>query len=227
MKDYEQKTIPNSRIFQENERQLLEEIMTFRRDVRGNHFTDETIDDKTIKQLLSVASISPSVGFSQPWEFVIIRDKKLKTTIIDSYHRERELEQQTFDTEKQQAYKQLKLEGILEAPVNIAVFHKPSSEPVLGQHSMPEMGEYSVVCAIQNIWLMARAMNIGIGWVSILNPVTVKETLDIPESFKLVAYLCVGRVNTFLSEPELQTLGWKKRINIDDVMHLNRYKNNC
>lgn len=219
MKDYEHKTLPNSRIFQENERQLLEEIMTLRRDVRGNHFTDEVIDDTTIKQLLSVASISPSVGFSQPWEFVIIRDKKLKTTMIESYHNERKLEQQSFDSKKQQAYKELKLEGILEAPVNIAVFHKPSSVPVLGQNSMPEMGEYSVVCAIQNMWLMARAMNIGIGWVSILNPKTVKETLDIPENFKLVAYLCVGHVSAFLTEPELETLGWKKRINIDDVMH--------
>ena len=102
-----------------------------------------------------------------------------------------------FPESKRQQYSELKLEGILKTPVNIAVFYKPSDEVVLGQMSMVEMGEYSVVCAVQNMWLTSRALNVGMGWVSILDPQKIKEILNVPQQNKLIAYLCLGYVDKF------------------------------
>ena len=115
------------------------------------------------------------------------------------------------------------MEGICESPVNIAVFYKPSPDLVLGQTSMPNMEEYSVVCAIQNMWLMARALNIGIGWVSILDQEKVKTVLSAPKDTKLVAYLCVGYVDVFLDNPELETREWAKKKRKSDFIHYETY----
>ena len=120
-------------------------------------------------------------------------------------------------------YARLKLEGIHEAPVNIAVFYKPEKEPVLGQNTMPETGEYSVVCAVQNMWLMSRALNIGLGWVSILDPQAVKSILNAPPHNKLVAYLCIGYVGEFFSTPELERLKWKARKPLEAAIHRDGY----
>ena len=120
-------------------------------------------------------------------------------------------------------YTRLKLEGIHEAPVNIAVFYKPEKEPVLGQNTMPETGEYSVVCAVQNMWLMSRALNVGLGWVSILDPLAVKEILNSPPANKLVAYLCIGYVVEFFSTPELERLQWKARKPLEAAIHRESY----
>ena len=157
------------------EQQTLENIMLQRRDVRGNNFTNQPIADEELDKILAAATMAPSVGFSQPWEFVIINDKKVKQQIGENFKAENEKAQKLFLDEKRELYAKLKLEGILEAPINLAVFYKPSTTPVLGQTSIDEVGEYSVVCAIQNMWLMARALNIGMGWVSILNPDSVKK----------------------------------------------------
>lgn len=211
--------------FTDDNQHLLEEIMRHRRDIRGNHFLQQPLSDEEIKPILHAASLAPSVGFSQPWEFVIVRKQAIKQKIVDSFKRENNAAKATFSAEKQQVYKQLKLEGILESPVNIAVFYKPSTTPVLGQHTMPEMGEYSVVCAIQNMWLMSRAMNIGLGWVSILNPHQVKKILKAPADNKLIAYLCLGYVDTFFKTPELEMLNWEKRKAIKSVVYNNYYPN--
>ena len=214
----------NSRVFNKAEQQILEEIMTLRRDVRGNHFTNQAVEPQIVQKLLSVAAISPSVGFSQPWEFVVIRDEQIKAEVVDNYIKASAVEHQAFDDANQVKYNRLKLEGILEAPVNIAVFYKSTDEVTLGQTSMPEMGEYSVVCAVQNMWLMGRAMNIGIGWVSILDPESIKQTLNAPDDLKLVAYLCVGYVDQFLPKPELELLQWKKRKALEEVINYDRFK---
>jgi 5,6-dimethylbenzimidazole synthase len=128
-----------------------------------------------------------------------------------------------FRDEKQKKYAELKLEGIKEAPVNIAVFYKPSTRPVLGQNTMKEMGEYSVVCAIQNMWLMSRTLNVGLGWVSILNPESVKKILKSPPGNKLVAYLCIGYVNEFMHIPELEKINWETRKSINSVVYRDSY----
>ena len=214
-----------SREFSEEDRLLLQEIMRLRRDVRGNKFIDKPISDNTVRQILQVAEISPSVGFSQPWEFVVIRSPETKQAVADVFAQENTRAKPLFDLDKQEQYGQLKLEGIVKTPVNVAVFYKPSDKAVLGQTSMDEMGKYSVVCAIQNMWLMARAMNIGIGWVSILDPQKVKNILAVPAEFKLVAYLCVGYVSEFLDSPELEQIKWEARYPIDEVIHEEYYSN--
>ena len=210
--------------FSDQDQDVLEQIIQLRRDVRGNHFTDQIVSDEVIGRILSAAVSAPSVGYSQPWEFVVIKEKETKSKIANIFKAENDKAQSQFD-QKETLYSQLKLEGICESPVNIAVFYKPSSEPVLGQTSMPDMGEYSVVCAIQNMWLMARALNIGVGWVSILDPDSVKNVLDVPESSKLVAYLCIGYVDEFSDKPELEILKWADRKEQHTLVHFESYKN--
>ena len=201
----------NGKQFTEAEAAVLRDIICNRRDVRGNRFVDKPVEENTLQQLLDAAFHAPSVGFSQPWEFVVIRDKVTRLQVKESFSVENEKAVPVFETEKQQAYTRMKLEGIMEAPLNIAVFYKPPVKPVLGQTSMEEVGLYSVVCAVQNMWLMARALNIGIGWVSILDPEKVKCILKAPVENKLVGYLCVGYTDGFYTQPELELLQWEKR----------------
>ncbi len=212
-----------NKLFSKADQQLLEQIMLLRRDIRGNHFTDQSLSDSDLERILIAGSMAPSVGFSQPWEFVVIRDRSVKQQVANSFELENAKAAELFENEKRDQYVKLKLDGILETPVNIAVFYKPSQEPVLGQTSMLDMGEYSVVCAVQNMWLMARAMNIGIGWVSILDADTVKTILKAPQQNKLVAYLCVGHVDEFSSKPELETLNWNQRKSIDSQVYNDSY----
>lgn len=195
---------------------ILEDIMRHRRDVRGNRFLGDPISDDEVQRILDAALMAPSVGFSQPWEFVLVKNKETRTEIAHSFFAENQkakalFEAHQFEAGKLEQYQQLKLEGIIESPLNLAVFYNPKKGPVLGQTSMPEMGKYSVVCAVQNMWLMARSMNIGIGWVSILDPQKVKRILKAPEDRELIAYLCIGKVDKFYDQPELEMLEWEAR----------------
>jgi 5,6-dimethylbenzimidazole synthase len=197
--------------------------MAARRDVRGNRFLTDALNPDDIDQIFAAALMAPSVGFSQPWEFVTVTQAETRQQIADSFFSENEKAKELFKTGKFKAgqleqYEQLKLEGIIEAPLNIAVFYNPQKGPVLGQTSMPEMGRYSVVCAVQNMWLKARSLNIGIGWVSILDPEKVKQILNAPTERELVAYLCVGKVDKFYDQPELEMLQWQERKKTEQVI---------
>jgi 5,6-dimethylbenzimidazole synthase len=194
--------------FTQEDAQKLLSIIKARRDVRGNRFVNTPIEDEKLSMILEAAVAAPSVGYSQPWKFVIIKDKKTKNSLVDNFTQENNKAKEIFADNP--LYTQLKLEGILEAPINIAVLYEPKEEDVLGMTSMKKMGEYSVVCAVQNMWLMARALNIGIGWVSILDEQKVLQTLQSKPNTKLIAYLCVGYVDKFYEESELKTLGWDK-----------------
>ncbi|NRA70832.1 MAG: 5,6-dimethylbenzimidazole synthase [Gammaproteobacteria bacterium] len=207
-----------SKEFTATDSETLKEIMRLRRDVRGNRFIDRELPDEVIEQLLEAALFAPSVGYSQPWQFVVIRDLTIKQQVFDSFNIENQQAKTLFSSDKLPKYNQLKLEGILEAPVNIAVFYQPSEEPVLGQTSMADMGKFSVVCAIQNIWLMARSLNVGLGWVSIVNPQVVKQAVNAPDSSELIGYLCVGYVSEFLDQPELKTLAWQQQKQQQEVV---------
>ncbi|WMS87022.1 5,6-dimethylbenzimidazole synthase [Pleionea litopenaei] len=210
--------------FNQSHSELLEEIMRLRRDVRGHLFTSEPVSEEEIEQLLYCATLAPSVGFSQPWSFVVVRDLDTRKKIHASFSIENNKAASKFTGDKQAKYQQLKLEGILEAPVNLAVFYQPSKFPVLGQTSMDKMGEYSVVCAIQNMWLMARSMNLGMGWVSILDPDVVKQALAVPIDFQLIGYLCIGYVKEFYSKPELERKNWAARKSAEQIIHYERFK---
>jgi 5,6-dimethylbenzimidazole synthase len=202
---------------------LLNEIMHHRRDVRGNRFIDKPLPNKIIDKILDAALMAPSVGYSQPWQFVVIEEKSIRQKVYNSFCEQTEYAANLFSDKKKLEYKKLKLEGIMEAAVNIAVFYQPSQEPILGQTSMNDMGRFSVVCAIQNMWLMARALNVGIGWVSIVEPEKVKEAVNAPKNSELIGYLCVGYVNEFLDEPELKKVAWDKQKNKRDVVFKNKF----
>jgi 5,6-dimethylbenzimidazole synthase len=200
---------------QEDAQQLLN-IMKARRDVRGNRFIQKEIEEEKLQLILEAGVSAPSVGYSQPWKFVIIKDKKMKDTLVENFELENKKAKEIF--QENSLYKKLKLEGIKEAPINIAVLYEPKDEAVLGMTSMQQMGEYSVVCAVQNMWLMARALNIGIGWVSILDEAKVLSTLQVKKSTKLIAYLCVGYVDKFYEESELKTLGWEEEKQLSELI---------
>jgi 5,6-dimethylbenzimidazole synthase len=198
--------------------ETLEQIILARRDVRGNRFINAPVSQKDIDKILFAGVNAPSVGFSQPWEFVVIKDLDIRNKIKESFFEENEKAKNIFKEKKADAYTQLKLEGIIESALNIAVFYKPSEHPILGQTTMKEAGVYSVVCAIQNMWLMARALDIGLGWVSILDPNKIKTILNAPDDRQLIGYLCLGHVDKFYENPELERLQWEKRKNINDVV---------
>ncbi|OQP61705.1 5,6-dimethylbenzimidazole synthase [Niastella vici] len=213
----------NGKLFTPEDVAILRDIICNRRDVRGNRFLDRPVEEDVLQQLLDAAMHAPSVGFSQPWEFVLIKDTGIKQQVKESFIIENEKAAPVFEAEKQATYIHLKLEGIMEAPLNIAVFYKPADRPVLGQTSMEEAGMYSVVCAIQNMWLMARALNLGIGWVSILDAEKVKRIVKAPEQNKLVAYLCVGYTDGFYTQPELELVHWEKRKAVEKAVFYERY----
>ncbi len=210
------------RIFTEKERQILADIIVHRRTEFGKNFTYQEIPDTTIERLLCAALNAPSVGFSQPWEFVIIRDPLIKAKIKTSFEKENEKAKEIF--KNQPLYNQLQLEGITAAPVNIAVFYKPSPNSVIGQTSKDKFGPYSVCLAIQNLWLMARAENIGVGWVSILDEEEVKTILNAPPENELIAYLCIGYVTEFTERPLLEIANWEKRKLKEAIIYYDGYQ---
>jgi len=198
------------------ESKALEKIIKLRRDIRGNNFTSQKIAQKDIEKIIQAGLNAPSVGYSQPWKFVIIESQDIRNRVYDNFSKEYDKSKKYF--KDRPIYQKLKLEGIKEAPINIAIFYKKSSKKILGQTSQKKMGEYSVVCAVENIWLMARSLNIGIGWVSILKPKKVKKILEIPKEYKLIAYLCVGYVKEFSDIPELKKLHWEREKDKSEIV---------
>jgi len=194
--------------FTKDDADKLLKIMKARRDVRGNRFISKKIEPEKLEIILEAGISAPSVGYSQPWKFIIIEDEKTKEAIKESFDVENKKAKAIF--QERALYNELKLEGIVEAPINIAVLYEPKKEEILGMTSMKKMGEYSVVCAVENMWLMARALNIGIGWVSILDEKSVLESLHVKNNAQLIAYLCVGYVDEFYEESELKMLGWER-----------------
>jgi 5,6-dimethylbenzimidazole synthase len=194
--------------FTQKDATTLLNIIKARRDVRGNRFINTPIEKEKLQLILEAGVHAPSVGYSQPWKFVVIKNEQVKDEIAQNFNIENNKAKEIF--KQRSLYNSLKLEGIKEAPINIAVLYEASKKDVLGMTSMKKMGEYSVVCAVQNMWLMARSLNIGIGWVSILDEKKVLQTLKEKEDSQLIAYLCVGYVDMFYTQSELKTLQWEK-----------------
>ena len=195
--------------FTKKQTKTLNDIIISRRDIRGNNFLSKKIKKKHINKILDAGLHAPSVGFSQPWKFLVIQNDDIKQKVYENFNQAYDKSKKYF--KNKELYTQLKLEGIKETPINIAVFYKKPTKKVLGQTSSKKMGEYSVVCAIQNMWLMARSLNIGLGWVSIINHKKVQKTLGVSDKYKLVGYLCIGYPKEFLATPELETLQWEKK----------------
>ena len=210
--------------FTEDEKRGFYKAIYSRRDVRS-HFTSKPIKDDILSKILHAAHHAPSVGFSQPWNFILIKDSKTKEKIKESFDIEKNRSSQLVEEPKKSKYLSFKLEGILESPVNLCVTYDPTKFGpfVIGRTSIPEAGLYSVCCAIQNLWLSARTEGIGLGWVSILSNDALKEVLEIPEHVIPVAYLCLGHVDDFAEKPDLQTAGWLPRLELKDVVYFEKW----
>lgn len=210
--------------FTEEEKRGFYKTVYSRRDVRS-HFISSPISDKILSRILRAAHHAPSVGFSQPWNFILIKDTETKRKIKASFEEERDRSSEMVQESKRAKYLSLKLEGIMESPVNICVTYDPTKFGpfVIGRTSIPEAGLYSVCCAIQNLWLAARAEGIGTGWVSILSNQTLRRALALPEHVVPVAYLCLGHVSDFAQKPDLETAGWLPRLDLKDVIYFERW----
>ena len=205
-----------------SEKEGLYKAVFSRRD-STSHFGAKKIPADTLAKILNAAQHAPSVGYSQPWDFILIKNKDTKLKVKNSFIQEREKSISLLDNdlERQDKYVKLKLEGILESDINICVTYDPErfGPFVLGRTSIPETGEYSVCCAIQNLWLAARAEGIGVGWVSILAIDDLRYILGIPKHVKPIAYLCLGYVNKFEDKPDLERVGWLKRTILSKAIH--------
>ncbi|MDH4440905.1 MAG: 5,6-dimethylbenzimidazole synthase [Rhizobium sp.] len=190
-----------------------------RRDVR-DQFLSDALPDALIRRLLQAAHAAPSVGFMQPWNFLLIRDSARRAAIWHAFDRANREAAEMFFGDRQEAYRSLKLEGIRKAPLNICVTCDPdrAGPVVLGRTHNPRMDSYSTVCAIQNLWLAARAEGVGLGWVSIFHEAEVKAILGIPERVEIVGYLCLGFVDELYGAPELEVKGWRRRLALDDLI---------
>jgi len=210
--------------FSPAERDAVYKCIFNRRDVRGQ-FLPDPIPDEILVRILRAAHHAPSVGFMQPWDFIVIRDVAVKRKVRDAFQTAHREAAEMFDDGRQRAYRALKLEGILEAPLGICVTcdRSRTGPVVLGRTHQPEMDLYSAVCAVQNLWLAARAENIGVGWVSIVRPDDLRNALGIPPAIQPIAYLCVGYVSSFLRKPELETAGWLPRTPLGDVLWFDRW----
>jgi 5,6-dimethylbenzimidazole synthase len=211
--------------FSNSEKDGLYKAIFSRRDVRSHFITDKTVPRDVVLRILNAAHHAPSVGFSQPWNFILIKDKSLRRQVKESFLKEYRksislLEEDDDNKQRKEKYMSLKLEGIMESALNICVTydHTRFGPFVLGRTSIAETGVYSVCCAIQNIWLAARAEGIGVGWVSILSNEDLHRILAIPNHIRPIAYLCLGYVNEFSDKPDLENAGWLPRLEVNKVI---------
>ena len=211
--------------FTEEEKRGLYKAIYSRRDVRS-HFTSRPIENDVLSKILNAAHHAPSVGFSQPWNFILIKDASTKIKIKESFEAEKNRSSQLVEEPRRSKYLSFKLEGILESPVNLCVTYDPSKFGpfVIGRTSIPEAGLYSVCCAVQNLWLAARAEGVGLGWVSILSNDTIKDALELPRHVVPIAYLCLGYVDEFAEKPDLERAGWLPRLDLRDVVFFEKWK---
>jgi len=210
--------------FSKEEKDGFYKAVFSRRDVRS-HFTSRSIDEEIIIKILKAAHHAPSVGFSQPWNFILIKDNKTKKKIKESFEKEREHSAKLVEEPRRSKYLSFKLEGIIDAPVNICVTYDPSKFGpfVIGRTAIPETGVYSVCCAVQNLWLASRTEGVGVGWVSILSNDVLKRVLDLPEHVTPIAYLCLGYVEQFAKKPDLETARWLPRLDLKDVVYYEKW----
>ena len=186
------------------------ELLAWRRDVR--HFrAGEAPDEGMLAELLDLAALAPSVGNCQPTRFVRVDDEARRAAICANFEAANRRALGAHDGERAQLYAKLKLAGLRDAPIHLAVFCDEATEHGLGALTMPETRRYSTVCALYTFWLAARARGVGVGWVSILDPGGIAEALDVPRAWTFIGYLCVGFPREEHLVPELERAGWQRR----------------
>lgn len=210
--------------FSEAARAAVYHAIFSRRDVRGQ-FLPDPVPDEVLARVLTAAHFAPSVGYMQPWSFVVVRDAAVKEKMHAAFREANAEALDLFEAKQQAIYRELKLEGIREAPINLCITcdRDRAGPVVLGRTHNKAMDIYSTVCAVQNFWLAARAEGLGVGWVSIFDKAALRDTLALPERIVPIAYLCVGYVSHFYDQPELEAAGWRERLPLDELLHFDRW----
>ncbi|MER7725902.1 nicotinate-nucleotide--dimethylbenzimidazole phosphoribosyltransferase [Streptomyces sp. NPDC096323] len=206
------------------EREAVLRVMRERRDIR-NGFRSDPVPHEVLLRVLEAAHTAPSVGHSQPWDFVVIRSAETRRSMHELAQRQREAYAKSLPKARAKQFKELKIEAIVDTPVNIVVTADPTrgGRHTLGRHTQPQMAPYSSALAVENLWLAARAEGLGVGWVSFFDEREMVRALGLPEHLEVVAYLCVGYVDEFPEEPELMQAGWSKRRPLSWVVHEETY----
>lgn len=200
------------------------EVVYRRRDVRGE-FTGEPVPDTVLYRILGAAHAAPSVGLSQPWDFILVRDVATRTAFRDHVRAEREVFAHRLDEQQAARFARITIEGVLQASLGVVVTYDPrrGAPSVLGRHTIADTGVYSVCLAIQNLWLAATAEGLGVGWVSFYQEKFLQELLGIPNQVRPVAWLCLGPVSALQATPDLERHGWRRRLPLAEVVHEERF----
>lgn len=207
--------------YSDNDIEAIYRVIEQRRDMR--HFTNEPVDEALLERLLKAAHFAPSVGFMQPWRFIRITDKNIRQQMHGLVEEERIATANAMG-EREDEFMKLKVEGILDCgEVLVVSLMEDRDKHIFGRRTLPEMDLASVSCAIQNMWLAARAEGLGLGWVSIFDPKKLADLLNIPKSGKPVAILCIGHVEEFYDKPMLEKEKWAKRKQLDTVVFENQW----
>ncbi|BBX67113.1 5,6-dimethylbenzimidazole synthase [Mycolicibacterium psychrotolerans] len=209
----------------EDTQAALYDVIGRRRDTR-REFSGEPVPDEVLERVLLAAHAAPSVGMSQPWDFVLVRSPQTLRTFRDHVAAEREVFASTLSGERAQTFSRITIEGICESGLGVVVGYDPTrgGPQVLGRHAIPDAGLYSVVCAIQNLWLAATAEGLGVGWVSFYRENFLRLLVGMPEHVHPIAWLCVGRVTELPDVPDLERFGWRARTSLDSVLHRETYQ---
>ena len=210
--------------FSSVERDAVYRAIFTRRDVRSQ-FLPRPIPPETLERILLAAHHAPSVGFMQPWNFIVITGSPVKDAIKSAFTKANAEAALLFKDEKLALYSSLKLEGISDAPVNLCITcdRERGGPVVLGRTHNRDTDIYSTVCAVQNLWLAARAEGVGVGWVSIFNDTDIRQILALPDHVVPVAYLCLGYVEELHQTPELEARGWRKRLDMQSLIFRDRW----
>lgn len=210
--------------FTDEARDAVYQAIFSRRDVRGQ-FLPKPVPDEVLSRVLTAAHHAPSVGFMQPWNFLVVKSDAVKQRVRDAFAVAHAQAAQMFEGDQRATYQTLKLEGIVESPIGICITcdRTRSGPVVIGRTHMPTMDLFSSVCAVQNLWLAARTEGLGVGWVSIFHEAALQDALGIPAHITPIAYLCVGYVSHFKDKPELETAGWLPRLPIQDLLYFDTW----
>lgn len=205
-------------------REAIYQAIFMRRDVRGQ-FLSKPVPDEVLSRIITAAHYAPSVGFMQPWNFLVVRSAEVKSRVHEAFAEAHAEAARMFEGDRRATYQTLKLEGIVESPIGICITcdRERAGPVVVGRTHIKTMDLYSSVCAVQNLWLAARAEGLGVGWVSIFNQAALRNALGIPKGITPIAYLCVGYVSHFYAKPELEAAGWLPRLPIEDLVYFDQW----